>query len=138
MSFQDSKTNNNISLADVLKSISNEKSLLMFRLIGDKHSNGEVNPRKLGLTRKQYYSRLSAMMEAGLINRQSGRHHLTAFGKVIYCCIMIAKDALDNYYGLKAIECTESDNTLSDEEFTKLVNTLINNQAVKEFLTKKC
>jgi hypothetical protein len=78
------------------------------------------------------------MMETDLIKRQSRRYYLTAFGKVVYCCVMIAKSALDNYYNLKAIEATESQNNLSNEEFTKLVDALIDNQQIKEFLIKKC
>ena len=77
------------------------------------------------------------MMESDLIKRQSGRYYLTPFGKVIYCCIMIAKNALNSYYKLKAVESTE-DSDFSNEEFSKLVNALIDNQQVKEFLTKKC
>jgi DNA-binding HxlR family transcriptional regulator len=132
------KSNNNIPLADILKSISDDKSLSIFQLIGDADSNnGEISLKKLGLSRKQYYSRMSAMMETGLIRRQSGRYCLTAFGKVIYCCITIVKNALGNYYNLKAIEAVEG-NGFSNEEFSKLVDTLIHNQEVKEFLTKKC
>ena len=132
------KSNNNIPLADILKSISDDKSLSIFQLIGDADSNnGEISLKKLGLSRKQYYSRISTMMETGLIKRQSGRYCLTAFGKVIYCCITIVKNALGNYYNLKAIEAVEG-NGFSNEEFSKLVDTLIHNQEVKEFLTKKC
>jgi hypothetical protein len=76
-------------------------------------------------------------METSLIKRQSGRYYLTPFGKVIYCCIMIAKNALKNYYNLKAVEVVEG-NGISNEEFTKLVDVFIDNQEVKEFLTKKC
>jgi hypothetical protein len=76
-------------------------------------------------------------MATDLIKRQSGRYYLTPFGKVIYCCIMIAKNALDNYYNLKAVESTEGSD-FSNEEFSKLVNALIDNQQVKEFLIKKC
>ena len=43
------------------------------------------------------------MIATDLIKRQRGRYYLTPFGKVIYCCIMIAKNALNNYYKLKAI-----------------------------------
>ena len=132
------KSNNNIPLADILKSISDDKSLSIFQLIGDADSNnGEISLKKLGLSRKQYYYRMSAMMKSGLIRRQSGRYYLTAFGKVIYCCITIVKNALGNYYNLKAIEAVEG-NGFSNEEFSKLVDTLIHNQEVKEFLTKKC
>jgi hypothetical protein len=77
------------------------------------------------------------MMESDLIKRQSGRYYLTPFGKVIYCCIMMAKNALKDYYKLKAVESIEVSG-LPNEEFSKLVNALIDNQQVKEFLTKKC
>ena len=139
MSLQYSKINNLISLAEILKSISDEKSLSIFQLIADDNSNGEISLKKLGLSCKQYYTRISPMMEADLIKRQNGRCCLTAFGKAIYCCIMVAKNALDNYYyKLKAIEAAEVDNNLSNEEFSKLVDALIDNQQLKECLTKRC
>lgn len=136
MSLQNRITNI-LSLAHVLKSISDDKSLSIFQLIANINSNGEIILKKLGLTRKQYYSKISAMMKAGLIKRQSGRYYLTPFGKVIYCCTMIAKNALDNYYNLKAIEATEVSG-LPNEEIGKLIDVLIDNQQVKEFVTKKC
>jgi hypothetical protein len=77
------------------------------------------------------------MMETDLIKRQHGRYYLTPFGKVIYCCIMIAKNALNNYYRLKAVEATEGFD-IPNEEFGKLLDTLIDDQQVKEFLTKQC
>ena len=77
------------------------------------------------------------MMEADLIKKRNGRYCLTPFVKVIYCCIMITKNALDNYYNLKAVESTEGSD-FSNEEFSKLVDALIGNQQVKEFLVKKC
>ena len=129
---------NNMSLANVLKSISDDKSLSIFQAIADVNSNGEISIKKLGISRKQYYSRISAMMETGLIKKRNGRYYLTAFGKVIYCSIMIAKNALGNYYNLKGVEATEAQNNLSNEEFSKLVDALIGNQQIKEFLTKKC
>ena len=77
------------------------------------------------------------MMATGLIKRQRGRYYLTPFGKVVYCCTMIVKNALNNYYNLKAVECIE-DSSFSNEDFSQLVNALIDNREVKEFLTKKC
>jgi predicted transcriptional regulator len=135
-SLQDNKIKS-LSFPGVLKSISDDKSLSIFQLIADVNSNREIILKKLGLTRKQYYSKISAMMKAGLIKRQNGRYYLTPFGKVIYCCTMIVKDALDNYYNLKAIEATEASG-LPNEEIGKLIDVLIDNQQVKEFLTKNC
>lgn len=77
------------------------------------------------------------MEKTDLIKRQGRRYYLTPFGKVIYCCIKIAKNALKNYYNLKAVEVNE-DSGFSSEEINKLVDALIDNQQVKEFLTKKC
>ena len=135
-SLQDNKIKN-LSFPGVLKSISDDKSLSIFQLIADVNSNWEIILKKLGLARKQYYSKISTMMKAGLIKRQSGKYRLTPFGKVIYCCTTIAKKALDNYYNLKAIEATEVSG-LPNEEIGKLIDVLIDNQQVKEFLTKKC
>ena len=135
-SLQDNKIKS-LSFPGVLKSISDDKSLSIFQLIADVNSNREIILKKLGLTRKQYYSKISAMMKAGLIKRQNGRYYLTRFGKVIYCCTMIAKKALDNYYNLKAIEAMEVSG-LPNEEIGKLIDILIDNQQVKEFVTKRC
>jgi hypothetical protein len=126
-----------MSVSNVLKTISDDKSYSIFQMVSNANSNGEIILSKLALTRKQYYSKMFAMMKAGLIKRQSGRYYLTPFGKVIYCCTVIAKKALDNYYNLKAIEITEAHN-FSNEEIGKLIDALIDNQQVKEFLVKKC
>jgi hypothetical protein len=136
MSFQYNKSNN-IHVADVLKSISDDKSLSIFELIADANFNGEIILKKFGLSCKQYYTKISGMMAAGLIKRKSGRYYLTPFGRVIYCCIMMAKNALEDYYKLKAVESIEGSG-LPNEEFDNLVNVLIDNQQVKELLTKKC
>ena len=68
-SLQHNKSNN-ISLSNVLKSISDDKSLSILEIIGDVNSNnGEISLKKLGLSRKQYYSRISSMMATDLIKR---------------------------------------------------------------------
>ena len=134
--FQYNKSNN-ISLVDVLKSISDDKSLSIFQLIADVNSNGEIILKKLGLSSKQYYSRISAIMATDLIKRQRGRYYLTPFGKVIYCCIMIAKNAINNYYKLKVVESIEG-SSFPNEDFEKIVDALIDDQQIKDFLTKKC
>jgi DNA-binding HxlR family transcriptional regulator len=133
-----SSSSSKISISDVIKSISDDKSLSIFKTIADVDSNGEINlKRKSGLTRKQYYSRLSTIMATGLIKRQSGRYSLTAFGRVVYCCIMICQSAFNNYYKLRAIDSVEGSD-FSNEDFMKFVDVLIDNQKVKEFLTEQC
>jgi hypothetical protein len=47
-----------------------DKSLSIFQLIANVNSNGEISLKKLGLSSRQYYSRISAMMAAGLIKER--------------------------------------------------------------------
>ena len=79
------KNQNSNFLAGVIKLISDDKSLLIFCTIflasGD---SSETIRAELKLTRKQYYSRISRLIKAGLVKRQKGKYFLTAFGKVIY------------------------------------------------------
>jgi hypothetical protein len=64
------KSNNDLSLGGVLKSISDDKSLSILEIIGDVNSNnGEISLKKLGLSRNQYYSKISSMMATDLIKR---------------------------------------------------------------------
>ncbi|PWU81404.1 MAG: hypothetical protein DLM72_07210 [Candidatus Nitrosopolaris wilkensis] len=58
-------------LANFLKAIADDKSLVLFNTISIGGGNSDILIRRLGLTRKQYYSRISALLKAGLISRKS-------------------------------------------------------------------
>ena len=73
-----------VSVADVLKAISDKKSLELFPNCCLVNCRLDVLISKIKLTRKQYYSRISRLVNAGLIKRKNGKYTLTAFGKVIY------------------------------------------------------
>ena len=40
--------------------------------------------KKTNFTVKQYYSRLSAIVEAGLVTRKNRKYSLTSLGKIVY------------------------------------------------------
>jgi hypothetical protein len=146
-----SSLQDNQALADILKSVSDDKSLSILQAIAaadtykpnddgspNSHNNNEeIRLKELDLTTKQYYKRITTMLQNDLIKRHGRKYYLTPFGKVIYCCTMIAKYAIKNYYKLKAVEANE-DSGFSNQEIGKLVDALIDNQQVKEFLAKKC
>ena len=56
-----------ILATDVLKSISDKRSLELFRTVGLTKPDTDILISKTNLARKQYYSRMSSMMNAGLI-----------------------------------------------------------------------
>jgi hypothetical protein len=124
-------------LVKVLKSISDDWSIELFRLIATKHSNSELLRSETKMTRKQYYSRMSRLMEAGLIKRKNGKHALTTFGKVVYYAQITIENATNYYWNLKAIDSLETSNDLPVEERKKLVDSLIENVGIREILSRK-
>ena len=130
-----------ITTIDVLSAISDERSLLLFKTIARFNSEGstsEILINTLHLRSKQYYSRMSRLIQAGLVKRQKGRYLLTAFGKVIYGAQMNLEtkieNALDNYWKLKAIDSLEMP---SREEIEKVISALIEDEEIKSVLMKE-
>jgi predicted transcriptional regulator len=121
----------------VLTAISDKESLALFRIIAINSEDSDGLRTKTTLTRKQYYSRLSRMMKAGLVKRKKGKHSLTAFGKVIYDAQTIIEKAVNNYWRLKAIDSLEVSNDLPEEERVKLIDSLLDNNHMKEILYNK-
>jgi hypothetical protein len=124
-------------LVKVLKSISNDGSMELFRLIATQRSDSELLRSKTKMTRKQYYSRMSRMMEAGLIGRKHGKHTLTTFGKIVYYAQTTIENATNYYWNLKAIDSLEMSNDVPVEERKKLVDNLIENDGIREILARK-
>jgi predicted transcriptional regulator len=124
-------------LTNVLKSISDDESLELFRSIANSDSDSESLRNRTKMTRKQYYSRMSRLMRAGLIKRKNGKHSLTAFGKVIYETQITIENAINNYWKLKAIDSLEMSDDLPLEERKKLIDNLIENNGIREILARK-
>ena len=124
-------------VSSILKKISDDRALILFN--GIALSNGEryMSLKEMNLTTKQYYSRISGLLKAGLIKRHKGKYSLTLLGKIVYDSHLIIGKALNYYWKLNAIESIEaSSNGLPKEEVLKLVDALIDNHQVKEVITK--
>jgi hypothetical protein len=122
--------------AMILRSISDDEALALFRSIANTNGDTEGLRSKTKLTRKQYYSRMSRMTKAGLVTRKNGKHSLTAFGKVVYDAQATIENAINNYWKLKAVDSIEISDELPKEERKKLLENLIDNQQIREILAK--
>jgi hypothetical protein len=128
------------SITDLFKKISDDKSLTLFNSIAVFSNGAKYIPLKeMDLTPKQYYSRVSGLLNAGLIKRHKGKYSVTLLGKVIYETQMTIGKALTYYWKLKAIESIEiSTNVrLPKEELTQLIDALIDNHSIKDILLKE-
>ena len=121
----------------VLVAISDKQSLDLFRYIAGTNGDSDSLRAKMNLTRKQYYSRLSRMIKVGLVKRKNGKHFLTAFGKVVYDAQTTIEKAVTNFWKLKAVDSLEMSDELPEEERLKLIDGLLDNNEIKEILSKK-
>jgi predicted transcriptional regulator len=126
------------SVADILNAISDDKSLLLFNTIAISNGETDSQVRKMGITLKQYYSRIAKLTKADLIRRRNGKYFLTLMGKIVYEAHMRIGKALNYYWKLQALESIQksSSTTLPREELTKLIDTLIDNHEIKDILMK--
>jgi predicted transcriptional regulator len=90
----------------------------------------------LKLTRKQYYSRLHNLIICGLIQKTNGMYRLTSFGKIIFDWHLVIRDTIaKEYWKLRAIDMLGSSG-IPDSERSKVVDTLIDNEKLKQFLNR--
>jgi hypothetical protein len=125
-------------VVDILNAISDDKSLLLFNTIAITNGETEIQVRKMGLTLKQFYSRMAKLTKADLIRRRNGRYSLTLLGKIVYEAHVTIGKALNYYWKLQALESiqTSISTGLPKEEISKLVNTLIDDYQIKDILMK--
>jgi predicted transcriptional regulator len=129
-----------ISEADIFNAISDEKSLDLFKSIAvTKAGDTNIFREKIKLTRKQFYSKTSCMIKVGLIKRVKGKYFLTSLGKVVYEAESMIENALNDYWKLKAIDSLEGALNMErpTEEHSKILDTLIDNQNIKQILLIK-
>jgi predicted transcriptional regulator len=119
-----------VSVCDTLSAISNDKSLVLFNTIALASGNTDILISRLRLTRKQYYSRMSELINAGLVIRRSGKYFLTSFGKVVFEAQMLIGKGIEKYWKLKAIDSIE----IPAEEYNRIIDTLIGDNDMKDIL----
>ena len=126
------------SISLILKKISDDKTLTLFNSIAVADGNKYIPLKEMNLTTKQYYSRISGLLDAGLVKRHKGKYSLTMLGKVVYQSQMIIGKTLTYHWKLKAIESIEmsasGSSGLPSEEITQLINALIDNHQIKDIL----
>ena len=112
--------------------------MTLFNTIAVSHADGNIRLREMNLSKKQYYSRLSGLMDAGLIRRDKGKYSLTLLGKVVYDSQIMIGKALAHHWKLKALESIEmtAGASFPAGELTQLFNALIDNHQIKDIIMK--
>jgi predicted transcriptional regulator len=69
---------------DVLSVLSKNDALIIFLMAHEGIRSELDTPTKIGLTKKQYYTRLKQLVDLGLVEKHKESYAQTAFGKVVY------------------------------------------------------
>jgi predicted transcriptional regulator len=126
------------SVASILSAISHQKSLSLFNAIArsDNYDSSTITG-KLNLTRKQFYSSMKKLMDAGLVKRTNGKYHLTSLGKVVFNMQSKVEIGIENHWKLKALDSiiNSADNKdLPAQEYQMIIDKLIDNPDIKDIL----
>ena len=123
------------SITSVLKVMSDEKALVLFNKVVVSNNSRTISLKEISVTSKEYYSRLSGILKAGLIKRHKGRYIPTLLGRVVYDSQMVIEEALSQYWKLKVIDQIETSHSdLPTEEVKRLIEVLIDNHRIKDVL----
>jgi hypothetical protein len=128
------------SVTSGLKVISDEKALVLFNnIVIPDNNNGIISLKKVNLSQRQYYSKISGFLKAGLIKRHKGMYIPTLLGRIVYDSLTVIEEALSHYWKLRVIDQIEMSNfgLPTEEVMTRLINVLIDNHRIKEVLMKQ-
>jgi hypothetical protein len=103
----------------------------MLSVIKEGHS---LSIASLQLTRKQFYSRLHALIIYNLVNKVNGKYRLTSFGKVVFDWHLVLMQAIsEEYWKLKALDVLDSSG-MPDSERIKIMDALVKNDKLRQFI----
>jgi CheY-like chemotaxis protein/predicted transcriptional regulator len=121
------------SMVDILNALSDNKALNIFKIVALSSCDSNFLIREAKVNLKQYYSRMTNLLKAGLVRKKEGKYYLTSLGKVFYNLQIIAENTLSNYWKLKAIDTFDN---LSKEEYNRFIDSMIDNYNIKEMLVE--
>lgn len=125
-----------VTVSDILVAFSDEESLSLFSSIAIEPIDADTLRNKIPLTRKQYYSRMHRLTKSDLIKKNEGKYYLTMLGIIVYNAVGVIRDSLKYYWQLKAIDSLQNSDKLPQDERSKIIDSLINAQKIKEIISR--
>jgi hypothetical protein len=68
--------------------------------------------------------------------KKNGKYLLTNIGRIVYDAQTTLEKVVGNYWKLKAVDALEMSDEFQDEEYDKIINALIDNEQLKDQLSK--
>jgi predicted transcriptional regulator len=129
----------------MLRLLSDASSLEIFSHIACSCQSGKVDGisvpiTKTKLSRRQYYKRLSELIESGLITRINHENYVvTTYGMLVYHQLLSLENIVDHQSKIHAVDSIRmaiSNNLNTYDQFVKILSTLIDDHEIRELLIK--
>ncbi|MFN4337205.1 MAG: phospholipase D-like domain-containing protein [Candidatus Nitrosocaldus sp.] len=92
-------------------------------------------PEKIGLTKKQYYTRLKQLVDIGLIEKSKGKYVQTTLGRIIYeKALQVLFEHVRNAKKLQMLDVLKSSGKFSIDEIYKLLSIKVEEDKAKVFM----
>ncbi|MFZ0183261.1 MAG: hypothetical protein WBV92_08830 [Nitrosotalea sp.] len=110
-------------LTEILSALSKNDALTIF-LMSEEGIRSELDtPSKIGLTVKQYYTRLKQLVDLGLIAKHNESYTQTAFGKVVYQKhILGLTNNIKNSKFLQMVDALRANPKFNDKDITEFIS----------------
>ena len=125
-----------IRIADILSALSDDKAFTIYNtIVLSNKQDFRTLIKHMGITPRQYYSRLLKLTKAGLIRRENRKYVTTPLGIIVYKAISLVGTGLKYYWVLKVVESFQAPSAInSNEVISKLVDSLIDDHDVKKIV----
>lgn len=101
-------------------------ALVIFSMAKDGIEADVSTPSTIGLTRKQYYTRLVQLKNAGLIHKKGKHYYQTTMGSFLYeNCINAVIHAIKNEKRMSMIDVLKRQGNFTDEDLQKMTSPLL-------------
>ena len=110
-------------LTEVLSVLSKNDALTIFLMANEGIKSELDTPTKIGLTKKQYYTRLKQLVDLGLITKNNESYMQTAFGKVVYQKHIIGlTNNIKNSKYLQMVDVLKADPKFNDKDIMEFMS----------------
>jgi CheY-like chemotaxis protein len=123
-----------IITAEILRVLSSQRNLLVFRLIAsEKIVDREIIRKKLNMKRSNQSKSLSDLLKVDLIRRKSGAYCLTSIGKIVHYLETEVENIVSLYHRLRVVDAIDD---FPDDRRNEIISHIVDDPRVKEILLK--
>ena len=137
---QEQRTMSSMKLfTQILKAFNSLEALVIFQRVANSGING-IDKTSLGrsalrlITRKQFYMRMAALKQAGLISRTSGKYRLTSLGLVVRSSLNILDKGIMFKWALSMLDSAKQQQNLEPQIKDILIDKMVTDETIRKIL----